>query len=82
MPQALVCKNCMEPFVFTGADIEMVGESRIGCRHRCGAVNELEYVRSDSAGKAVYRIVAVARSPARPSAMIANGGSPFCLAVT
>ena len=78
MAQGLVCKSCMEPFVFTGVDIELIGESRIGCRHRCGVVNELEYVRSDNAGKAVYRIVGVVRS----SASIANGGSPLYLALT
>jgi hypothetical protein len=59
MPQALICRFCREPFVFTGSGIEMVGESRIGYRHRCGAMNELQYVSEDESGRAVYRIVGV-----------------------
>lgn len=78
MAQALVCRGCSEPFVFTGADIELVGESRIGCGHRCGVINELEYVHSDTAGKAVYRIVGVVRSPA----MLANERSALSFAPT
>jgi hypothetical protein len=62
MPQALVCRNCTEPFVFTGAGIELVGESRIGYRHRCGAMNELQYVSEDETGRAIYRIVGVVRA--------------------
>lgn len=61
MPQALVCRKCMEPFVFTGSDIELVGESRIGYRHRCGAVNELQYVGSDGKDAAIYRIAGLVR---------------------
>ena len=67
MPQGLVCRSCTEPFVFTGADIELVGETSIGCRHRCGAVNELEYVRTDEAGEAIYRIVGVKQAPRMPA---------------
>ena len=27
MPQALVCRNCKEPFVFTGHGVELVGKA-------------------------------------------------------
>jgi hypothetical protein len=56
----------MEPFVFTGAEIELVGETSIGYRHCCGAVNELEYVRTDETGEAIYRIVGVKQVPRSP----------------
>jgi hypothetical protein len=62
MSQALICRKCQEPAVFTGAQIELIGESRIGYTHRCGAVNELQYLRSDENGTALYQIVGVVRA--------------------
>ena len=47
MSQVLVCNSCKQPLVFTGAVIELVGESRIGCKHRCGPMNELRYLDTD-----------------------------------
>jgi hypothetical protein len=73
MPQGLVCKGCTEPFVFTGADIELVGETSIGYRHRCGAMNELEFVRTDEAGEAVYQIIGVKQAPCVPPSEGASG---------
>ena len=57
MPQAVVCNLCRETLVFTGAAIELVGESRVGFRHRCGAMNELQYLCSDESGRALYRVI-------------------------
>jgi len=61
MPQALVCSKCKEPFVFTGAGIELIDDARLVYRHCCGALNELEYRRTDERGKGLYRIVGVIR---------------------
>jgi hypothetical protein len=57
MPLSVVCEKCKEPVVFAGTGIELVGESRIGYRHRCGAMNELHYVSTDANGHASYRVV-------------------------
>ena len=57
MPLSVVCEKCKEPVVFSGTGIELVGESRIGYRHRCGAMNELHYVSTDANGQATYRVV-------------------------
>ncbi len=59
MPLSLVCEKCKEPVVFAGTGIELVGESRIGYRHRCGAMNELHYDSTDESGRAIYRVVGV-----------------------
>ena len=59
MPLSVVCERCKESVVFAGTGIELVGESRIGYRHRCGAMNELYYVSTDEDGKAIYRVVGV-----------------------
>jgi hypothetical protein len=61
MPQALVCSKCKEPFVFTGAGIELIDDSRLVYRHSCGVLNELEYFHTDERGKALYRVVGVIR---------------------
>ena len=61
MPQALVCNRCKEPFVFTGAGIELIDDARLVYRHSCGALNELEYYQTDERGKGLYRIVGVIR---------------------
>jgi hypothetical protein len=82
MPQALVCKRCNEPFVFTGNGIELVGESRIGCRHRCGAMNELQFVRTDESGRAVYRVVGVVSTVHDRLATATQKGSGASAAVT
>ena len=57
MPQAVVCKRCQEAFVFMGADVELIGESRIGYRHECGAVNELQYLSEGEGGRAIFQVI-------------------------
>ena len=57
MPQALICKKCKQPFIFTGAGIELLPGDRIGYRHSCGAMNELHYQDTDERGKNLYRVV-------------------------
>ena len=57
MPQALLCKKCKQPFIFTGAGIELLPGNRIGYRHSCGAMNELHCQRTDERGKDLYRVV-------------------------
>ena len=57
MPQALLCKRCKQPFVFTGAGIELLPGNRVGYRHSCGAVNELHFLRTDERGRTLYRVV-------------------------
>lgn len=57
MPQALLCKRCKQPFVFTGAGIELLPGNRVGYRHSCGAVNELHLLHNDERGRALYRVV-------------------------
>jgi hypothetical protein len=59
MPQALICKKCRELFVLMGTAIELVGESRVGYRHTCGAINELLYLSSDENGRALYGVAGV-----------------------
>jgi len=61
MPQALVCSKCKEPFVFTGAGIELIDDIRLAYRHSCGALNELEYFATDERGRGLYRIMGVIR---------------------
>jgi hypothetical protein len=61
MPQALVCSRCKEPFVFTGAGIELIDDIRLAYRHSCGALNELEYFATDERGHGLYRIMGVIR---------------------
>jgi hypothetical protein len=61
MPQALVCSKCKEPFVFTGAGIELIDDVRLAYRHSCGALNELEYFGADERGRGLYRIMGVVR---------------------
>lgn len=77
MPQALVCSKCKEPFVFTGAGIELIDDIRLAYRHSCGALNELECFATDERGRGLYRIMGVIRdlsyssspkpAPTRPS---------------
>jgi hypothetical protein len=57
MPQALMCKRCKQPFVFTGAGIELLPGNRVGYRHSCGAINELHLLRTDERGRTLYRVV-------------------------
>jgi hypothetical protein len=57
MPQALLCKKCKQPFIFTGAGIELLPGDRIGYRHSCGAMNELHHQHTDERGKDLYRVV-------------------------
>ena len=57
MPQALLCKKCKQPFIFTGTGIELLPGDRMGYRHSCGAMNELDYQHTDERGKNLYRIV-------------------------
>jgi hypothetical protein len=57
MPQALLCKRCKQPFVFTGAGIELLPGNRVGYRHSCGAINELHQLRTDERGHTLYRVV-------------------------
>jgi hypothetical protein len=59
LPQVLVCKKCCEPFVLVGAGVELVGESKIGYRHRCGAINELQFIKTDESNRAVFGVVGV-----------------------
>ena len=61
MPQALVCSKCKEPFVFTGAGIELIDDVHLVYRHSCGALNELEYFDTDERGRGLYRIVGLIR---------------------
>ena len=61
MPQALICSKCNEPFVFTGACIELIDDVHLVYRHSCGALNELEYFATDERGRGLYRIVGVIR---------------------
>lgn len=61
MPQALVCSKCKQPFVFTGAGIELIDDIRLAYRHSCGALNELEYFGADERGRGMYRIIGVVR---------------------
>lgn len=61
MPQALVCGKCKEPFVFTGAGMELSDDSRLVYKHSCGAVNELEFMQTDQRGQALYRTVGLIR---------------------
>lgn len=68
MPQALLCKRCKQPFVFTGAGIELLPGNRVGYRHSCGAVNELRCVRTDERGGRVYQVVGVIEAPRERSA--------------
>ena len=67
MPQALLCKRCKQPFVFTGAGIELLPGNRVGYRHSCGAVNELDFLRNDERGRKMYRIVGLIDNKQRPS---------------
>ena len=60
MPHVLVCKSCSEPFVVVGAGVELIGESKIGYRHRCGAINELQFLKTDESNRAIFGIVGVA----------------------
>jgi len=57
MPQALLCKRCKQPFVFTGAGIELLPGNRVGYRHFCGAINELRLQNTDERGRTLYRVV-------------------------
>jgi hypothetical protein len=57
MPQALLCKRCKQPFVFTGAGIELLPGNRLGYRHYCGAINELHFLRTDESGRTLYQVV-------------------------
>ena len=61
MPQALVCSRCKEPFVFTGAGIELIDDVQLAYRHSCGALNELEYFAADEQGRGLYRVIGVIR---------------------
>ena len=70
MPQAIVCEKCREALVFMGTSVELVGESRVGYRHSCGAVNELQYLHEDEDGRAVFRVVGLV-----PTAHRSRGGS-------
>jgi hypothetical protein len=70
MSLSLVCEKCKEPVVFAGAVIELVGESRIGYRHRCGAMNELDYVSTDEGGRAIFRVVGVVKERRAVSAAV------------
>ena len=75
MPQALVCSKCKEPFVFTGAGIELIDDLHLVYRHSCGALNELEYFQTDERGRGLYRIVGMVRdmSYAAPSTQASLG---------
>jgi hypothetical protein len=68
MPQALLCKRCRQPFVFTGAGIELLPGNRVGYRHSCGAVNELRFLRTDERGGTLYRVVGLVGGAKQPSA--------------
>ena len=68
MPQALLCKRCKQPFVFTGAGIEQLPGNRVGYRHSCGAVNELRLLHTDEHGGTLYRVVGLVGGAKQPSA--------------
>ena len=61
MAQALICSKCKEPFVFTGAGIELIDDARLAYRHSCGTLNEIEYFGADERGRGLYRIIGVIR---------------------
>ena len=65
MPQGLLCKKCKQPFIFTGAGIELLPGNRVGYRHSCGAMNELHFVSTDERGKKLYRVVGLVGAPRR-----------------
>jgi hypothetical protein len=62
MPQSLVCKSCNQPFVLLGSGVELVGESRVGYRHSCGAINELKFLTTDDSDRSMYGVVGVIRT--------------------
>jgi hypothetical protein len=68
MPQALLCKRCKQPFVFTGAGTELLPGNRVGYRHSCGAINELHFLRTDERGGTLYRVVGLVGATKQRSA--------------